>query len=118
MVACIITSSITQEHSEALMIKVTEVKVYPVRSQEKETRLKAYATIVFEGVFIVRDLKVIMGNDGGLFVSMPSRRSKYGSFRDIAHPLNADMRTEIEKAVISEYERALVSSNNETYDAE
>jgi len=56
------------------MIKITEVKVYPVKNQdreEKDRRLKAYATIVFENCFIVRDLKIILGNDGNLFVSMP-----------------------------------------------
>ncbi len=102
------------------MIKVTEVKVYPVRVQEKDKRLKAYATVVFEGSFIVRDLKIISGNDGGLFVSMPSRRSKYGSFRDIAHPLNAEMRNEIERNVISEYERTMVAEpeSHEAYDVE
>jgi len=81
-------------------MKITEVKVYPAK--EKSGRLKAYATIVFENSFIVRDLKVIEG-DKGLFVSMPSRRRKDGSFRDIAHPLNAEMRQHIEECVIKEY---------------
>lgn len=85
-------------------MKITEVKIYPVKNQEKDKRLKAYVTIVFENAFIVRDLKVIQGNDDSLFVSMPSRRSKYGSFKDIAHPLNSEMRTAIETAVFAEYE--------------
>ena len=89
-------------------ISVTEVKVYPVKkSQEKDSRLKAYATVVFEDCFIVRDLKIILGSDGNLFVSMPSRRSKYGSFRDIAHPLNSEMRGEIENAVFLEYDKSI-----------
>lgn|SRR3990167_2545088 len=82
------------------MIKITEVKIYPAK--ERGTRLKAYATIVFENAFIVRDLKVIEG-EKGKFVSMPSRRRKDGSFRDIAHPLNAEMRKYIEECVIAEY---------------
>jgi stage V sporulation protein G len=86
-------------------MKITEVKVFPVRDEKKDKRLRAYVTIVFEDCFIVRDLKVIIGNDGNLFVSMPSRRSKYGSFRDIAHPLNSTMRSEIEQAVFAEYEK-------------
>ena len=46
-------------------MNITEVKVYPA----KETgRLKAYATIVFDNSFIVRDLKIIEGNKG-FFVS-------------------------------------------------
>jgi stage V sporulation protein G len=87
-------------------MKITEVKIYPVKNQEKDKRLKAYVTIVFENAFIVRDLKVIEGNDGSLFVSMPSRRSKYGSFKDIAHPLNSEMRNVIETAVFAEYENS------------
>ncbi len=81
-------------------MKITEVKIYPAR--ESGTRLKAYATIVFGNAFIVRDLKVIEG-EKGLFVSMPSRRRKDGSFRDIAHPLNGEMRKHIEDSIIAEY---------------
>jgi len=83
-----------------LGMKITEVKIYAAR--EKSGRLKAYATIVFDNEFIVRDLKIIEG-DKGLFVSMPSRPRKDGSFRDIAHPLNAEMRKHIEEMVIAEF---------------
>lgn len=78
---------------------ITEVKIFP---SKESGRLKAYATIVFENCFIVRDLKIIEGNKG-LFVSMPSRRRKDGSFRDIVHPLNSETRKLIEEKVIGEY---------------
>lgn len=80
-------------------MKITEVKVYPV---SEGGRLRAYATVVFDDCFIVRDLKIIEG-DKGLFVSMPSRRKKDGSFRDIAHPLNSEMRNSVEQRVVEEY---------------
>ena len=80
-------------------MQITEVKVYPVK---ESGRLKAYATIVFDNSFIIRDLKIIEG-DKGFFVSMPSRRRKDGSFRDIVHPLNSDTRSEIENMIIEEY---------------
>ena len=83
-------------------MKITEVKVYPAK---ENGRLKAYATIIFDNDFIVRDLKVIEG-EKGLFVSMPSRRRKDGSFRDIVHPLNADTRKMIEDSIIGEYNKA------------
>jgi stage V sporulation protein G len=82
-------------------MKITEVKVFP---STDSGRLKAYATVVFDNDFIVRDLKVIEGNKG-LFVSMPSRRKKDGSFRDIVHPLNSQTRSMIEQSIIEEYER-------------
>ncbi len=83
-------------------MKITEVKVFPAKDSG---RLKAYATMVFDNDFIVRDLKVIEG-EKGLFVSMPSRRRKDGSFRDIVHPLNASTRKLIEDSIIAEYNRA------------
>jgi len=82
-------------------MKITEVKVFP---SKESGRLKAYATVVFDDSFIIRDLKVIEGNKGH-FVSMPSRRRKDGTFRDIVHPLNSETRKMIEDAIIKEYEQ-------------
>ncbi len=82
-------------------MEITEVKVYPVQENEK---LKGYATIIFDNCFVVRDLKIIDGNSG-LFVAMPSKKKKDGTYRDIAHPLNNETRAKIEEAIIREYER-------------
>jgi stage V sporulation protein G len=83
-------------------MKITEVKVFPAR---EGGRLKAYATIVFDNCFIVRDLKIIEGHKG-LFVSMPSRKRKDGTFKDVVHPLNAEMRETIERDVIAAFNHA------------
>ncbi|OGB86601.1 septation protein SpoVG [candidate division TM6 bacterium RIFCSPHIGHO2_12_FULL_38_8] len=82
-------------------MKITEVKVYPVQDSG---RLKAYATMVFDDCFIVRDLKIIEG-DNGLFVSMPSRRRKDG-FRDIVHPLNSETRKLVEDSIVEEFKKS------------
>ncbi|MEA3221686.1 MAG: septation regulator SpoVG [Thermodesulfobacteriota bacterium] len=80
-------------------MEITEVKVFPIKDNE---RLKAYASIVFDDCFVIRDLRVING-PSGLFVAMPSRRRKDGSFRDSVHPLNIATRMKIEKPVIDLY---------------
>lgn len=82
-------------------MQITEVKVYPVFDNEK---LKGYATIIFDDCFVVRDLKVIQGANG-MFVAMPSKKTKDGSYRDTAHPLNNETRDMIEMAVLGEYGR-------------
>ena len=79
-------------------MEITEVRVFPVN----EEKLKAYATITFDRCFVVRDLKVIQGNNG-LFVAMPSKKRKDGTFKDTAHPLNTETREKIESAVLAEY---------------
>ncbi len=81
-------------------MNVTEVRVFPVVKEDE--RLKAFATIIFDDCFIVRDLKVIDGAEG-LFVAMPSKKRRDGDYRDIAHPLNNVMRETIESAVLDEY---------------
>ena len=84
---------------------ITEVRVFPVNNEE---RLKAYATITVDNVFLIRDLRVINGNTG-LFVAMPSRKMKDGTFKDIAHPLNSETRQMIEKKVLAAYESELAN---------
>lgn len=83
-------------------MNITQVKIFPV----EEEKLKAFVSIVFDHCFMVNDIKVIQGN-GGLFLSMPSRRKKTGEFKDVAHPLNNETRRQIEETVLSEY-RSLV----------
>ncbi len=79
---------------------ITDVKVFPVN----EDKLRAYVTITLDACFVVRDLKVIHGNTG-LFVAMPAKKRKDGTYKDIAHPLNAEMREKMEKIVLAEYEK-------------
>lgn len=83
-------------------MEITEVKVFPVN----EDKLKAYVTVIFDNCFVIRDLKIIHGNSG-LFVAMPSKKRKDGTFRDIAHPLNSDTRNKIEKVILDEYKKEL-----------
>lgn len=85
-------------------MKITEVRI-TVRNEEK---LKAFASITFDDSFVVRGLKVINGSQG-YFVSMPSRKRKDGSYQDIAHPINNEMRKEIEDKVLDTFEKELNS---------
>lgn len=81
-------------------MNITDVRVFPV----DEDKLKAYVTITLDGCFVIRDLKVIHGASG-LFIAMPAKRRKDGTYKDIAHPLNADTRSAMERAILGEYER-------------
>jgi stage V sporulation protein G len=83
-------------------MEITEVKIYTV----DEEKLKAYVTIVIDNCFVVRDLKIIHGNSG-LFVAMPSKKRKDGTFKDLAHPLNQATREMVEKKVLDGYLNAI-----------
>jgi stage V sporulation protein G len=107
-------------------------------------RLKAFCSLTFDNTFVIRDVKIIEGNDG-LFLAMPSRKlcdrcrrcgeknhlrarfcnncgqrldenrsmkmqgGMHGGPRlklhaDIAHPINAECRLEIERQAVNAYQ--------------
>ncbi|MBD3420789.1 MAG: septation regulator SpoVG [Chitinivibrionales bacterium] len=83
-------------------MEITEVRI----SLRNEEKLKAFASITLENCFVIRGLKIINGSDG-YFVSMPSRKHKDGSYHDIAHPINNEMRGAIEDKVLDAFEQEL-----------
>ncbi|TDM07223.1 septation regulator SpoVG [Macrococcus lamae] len=85
-------------------MKVTDVRL---RKIDADGRMKALVSITLDEAFVIHDLRVIEGNSG-LFVAMPSKRTPDGEFRDIAHPINSEMRQEIQQAVMKVYEETEV----------
>jgi stage V sporulation protein G len=85
-------------------MEITDVKVIPVDDE----KLKAFVSIVFDQSFVVTDIKIINGPKG-LFVSMPSKKRKDGTFKDIAHPLNNQMRQYLEDKILTVYRQHLAS---------
>ncbi|BCU53235.1 stage V sporulation protein G [Staphylococcus auricularis] len=81
-------------------MKVTDIRL---RKIQTDGRMKALVSITLDESFVVHDLRVIEGNSG-LFVAMPSKRTPDGEFRDIAHPINSEMRQEIQDAVMKVYD--------------
>ena len=86
-------------------MEITDVKVIPVDDE----KLKAFVSIVFDQSFVVTDIKIINGPKG-LFVSMPSKKRKDGTFKDIAHPLNNQMRQYLEDKVLTVYRQQVASA--------
>ena len=88
-------------------MQVTSVSV---RKIEKEgSRMKGIASILLDDSFAVHDIRIIQG-DNGLFIAMPSRKTATGGYRDIAHPINPDVRKMLEDAIITEYNNTEVET--------
>lgn len=85
-------------------MNISDVRVRLI--QKDDSKLKAVASITIDECFVVHDIKVLEG-EKGTFVSMPSRKTPDGQYKDVAHPLNTETREELSKAVIAEYEKAL-----------
>lgn len=84
-------------------MKITEVRIN--RPKDTEGKLKAFATITFDGQFVIHGLRIVEGTNG-LFVSMPNR--KVGEeFKDVAHPIDKEFRKELNEVVIAEYNKPI-----------
>lgn len=80
---------------------ITDIRIKNVDTGGK---LKAYVTVTFDDCFVVHNLKIISGK-AGTFIAMPSRKTKTGEYKDIAHPINSSFRQSIQTQIIEEYEK-------------
>lgn len=88
-------------------MEITEVRVFPVEDE----KLKAFVSIILDNCFVISDIKIINGPKG-LFISMPSKKRKDGTFRDIAHPLNSETRRMMEEKVLAHYQTEVAGAEN------
>jgi len=95
-------------------MQITDVKV---RKLFDDGPMKAIVSVTFDGQLAVHDIKVIYARDK-YFIVMPSRKNPDGTYRDIVHPINADFRSELEDAVIAEFNAELERAANETLEPE
>ncbi|MCI5605407.1 MAG: septation regulator SpoVG [Clostridia bacterium] len=84
-------------------MEITDIRIKKVTT---DSRMKAIVSVTFDNAFVVHDIKVIEGQDK-LFTAMPSRKTPEGEYKDIAHPINSDMRTKLEEEILAKYEEEL-----------
>jgi stage V sporulation protein G len=82
-------------------LEITDVRVRKVGGDGK---MKAVASVTFDNDFVVHDIKIIEGQNG-MFIAMPSRKTPDGEYRDIAHPINSDMRGRLQDMILQQYDR-------------
>ena len=80
-------------------MQITSIKI---RKLEKESKMKAVVSVVFDDVFVVHDIKVIETEDK-TFIAMPNKRMSDGTYKDVAHPINTEFRVELEKQILAQY---------------
>jgi len=80
-------------------MEITEIRIRKVNGDGK---LKAYVTVTFDDCFVVHNVKIIEGKSG-TFIAMPSRKTKSGEYKDVAHPIHSDFRNKIQEEILEEY---------------
>ena len=81
-------------------MQITDVRVRKISTAGK---MKAVVSVTFDEAFVVHDIKVIEGKER-LFIAMPSRKTADGEFKDIAHPINTELREKLQEVILKKYE--------------
>jgi len=90
-------------------MQITDLRI---RKVEEDGKLRAYVTVTFDQCFVVHNVKIIEGKDG-LFIAMPSRKTATGEYKDVAHPISPEFRTELQNKILSEYNAGHVEMSGE-----
>lgn len=92
-------------------MEITDIRVKKIVTENSaESKMKAVVSVTFDDCFVVHDIKIIDGQEK-LFTAMPSRKTQDGEFKDIAHPINREMRVKLEEAILEKYQRVLEQSD-------
>lgn len=88
-------------------MEISEIRI----TLRDDNKLRGFASITLENAFVIRGLKIIEGASG-LFIAMPSRKRRDGTFQDIAHPINMATREWMENQVIAAYRQEVQRLEN------
>jgi stage V sporulation protein G len=86
---------------------ITDIRIRKVAGEGK---LKAYVTVTFDDCFVVHNVKIIEGKSG-VFIAMPSRKTRAGEYKDVAHPIHPDFRFELQKRILDMYDSGNVQDD-------
>ncbi len=84
-------------------MEVTDIKI---RLVSQEEQLRAFATVVFDSVLVVHNIKIVSTGDK-LIIAMPSRQVHNGEYKDIVHPITSSFRNLLSQKVIEAYTKEL-----------
>lgn len=80
-------------------LQVTDIRIKRINTEGK---MRAVVSVTFDDAFVVHDIKIIEGQDK-LFTAMPSKKTPDNEFKDIAHPINKEMREQLEALILGKY---------------
>jgi len=87
---------------------ITDIRVRKVAGEGK---LKAYVTVTFDDCFVVHNVKIIEGKTG-VFIAMPSRKTRAGDYKDVAHPIHPEFRAEMQQKILDKYDSGAVQDDD------
>jgi len=84
-----------------MTVPITKVQVY-ARNDGQNTL--GYAHITLGDTYVVKNLRIVKGKKG-IFVGMPSNKTKRGDYIDVFFPITQEARIYLTKEVITAFQK-------------
>ena len=85
-------------------MEITDIRIYPFDTTTAGGHVLAYADVELDSQLLVRGIRLLQGEKGGLFIGYPSRKGKDEKYHDIIRPLTRDLQEEIREKVINAFQ--------------
>jgi len=82
---------------------ITDIRI---RKVDSDSKMKAVLSVTFDDEIVIHDIKIIESSSG-LFIAMPSRKTPNGEYKDVAHPINSEVRDRLQQTILDKYKEML-----------
>lgn len=69
-------------------------------------KLLAFVSIVLDNQMVISHIRIVESTEGRRMISMPSRPTIEGKYRDVAYPLTEELRADIKNEVLDAFKKA------------
>ena len=90
-------------------MNITDVRVTIINKEN--SKLKAVVSITIDNALAVHDIKIIEGSES-VFISMPSKKVNENEYKNVVHPINAEVREELTNVILKAYQAELEKVEN------
>lgn len=87
-------------------MEISKIRIYPFDTGNQGGKIRAIADVELNGQVQIKGIRIIEGRNGGLFLGMPSIRTKSGQYRDLVVISDKDFASEFREKIIDAYQTA------------
>jgi len=87
-------------------MNITETRIRIIK-KDTSAKFKALASITIDDCFVIHEIKIVQGDSGRLFITMPAKKTPFGEYKDIVHPINNATRDLIQNTILTAYQAQL-----------
>jgi len=92
-------------------MKITNIKILPFDTGSSGGKIRAIAEVEINSSLIIKGIRILESNSGGLFLGMPSTRTRSGEYRDMIVLTDKEFAGKFRHEVIAAYKTAGTPKN-------